>query len=140
MIIQNKTWHVHTDNWVTLFLYERRSFNVKYFVDTYRYISITQIQKLLNQDLTIFFSVHFCLPILLSCQLGDFFQCYYFSSRTLSVSLSLSLSISISIYLPLPPSLSLSLSLCASNHLKLVFKATNASECVVSNKNVTNRI
>lgn len=105
MIIQNKTWHVHTDNRVTLFLYERRSFNVKYFVDTYRYISITQIQKLLNQDLTIFFSVHFCLPILLSCQLDDFFQCYYFSSRTLSVSLSLSLSISISIYLSPSPSL-----------------------------------
>lgn len=47
-IIQNKTWHVHTDNRVTLFLYERRSFNVKYFVDIYRYISIIQIQKLLN--------------------------------------------------------------------------------------------
>ena len=116
MIIQNKTWHVHTDNRVILFLYERRSFNVKYFVDTYRYISITQIQKLLNQDLAIFLSVHFCLPILLRCQLGDFFQCYYFSSRTLSVSPSLSLSLSI--YLsPSPPSslsfsLSLSLSLC----------------------------
>lgn len=105
MIIQNKTWHVHTDNRVTLFLYERKSFNVKYFVDKYRYISITQIQKLLNQDLTIFFSVHFCLPILLSCQIGDFFN-VIISAAVLY--LSLFISISIYLFISLSP-LSLSL-------------------------------